>query len=1434
MTTIMDFLYRGTLGGVLLLQIVAGATVVLLLAAAVNVLLRRQSAALRHRIWTLSTLAILALPIFILLLPDLGPVWQVTAAPSTGPGAAANVLEVEAMASEGPGANSSAAETLPATHSPHRSDVQHSGLIPLEAAPQEEPGPSFVPLSPVEATNGRSNRPDPALNVVQHPRTVPTGRRAYYLTVGFLGIWLGGFIAGSLALMASEFSANRLTRCALPIANPAIVSLNEELREAVGIGLAVPLLCSSEIAVPMTIGCSRPVILFPANHSHWPIERWRIVLAHELAHIRRRDVLSQLVARLACVIYWCHPLVWFANSRMRVEREFACDDAVLQMGEVPTQYATHLVEVAAALVHQRKLHVHAVAMASGRTLEHRIRGILKPYRNRSVVAGRTGRMLLAATLAIVVVLSLISPSTSQDDRKTTSDAKKGSHAVAPEKQHDPLGEESASSSKTSEKRDEKKLVRIHGTAVDGSGQPVSGAEITAEYGAEKATETTDAEGNFAFEVPSERVSGSILLGSGPDGTLGFAQLPWDTKPADAVPPQRIRLRAPRKIEVKVVGQEGESIHRANVVLRANYRSTYEATTDSEGRAVLAVPEEMSLDFILADAGRKGIDYVSFRQPQRPVDNPYQLPQDHSDPILLTLSLTRSLSIRVVDPDGQPIEGAQIYPWYLTLPNKGGDANLGLLWLKHTNEDGVVEYDNIPMEQERRLTVWVRKAGFVAQERTMVDTRSSDQEITAMLLPLVPVTGRVQYPDGSPAAGINVDAAGAAYGFDNYRETTVTSDDGTFRLSVHPDCFCMIVAGNEKWASSVEMRVVLRNKPVNQIDLKLQPATHVFGQLTSGPEQDPLGNEYVQLYYEPGKNGSAYYELPEEEKLPNPTNSNVAISPRIVRSVRSDENGRFEFYAGPGDFYIVGPRDADRPRFTIDSQDQVEVNLRAARKVEGMLKGRVVLHDTLEHGVAEVKVFGYPMESHGPHLRATTDAAGYFEVLRATSAQLVGAFSEDKTLGSVVHVEAGAESVVLVLSPTATLQGTLTDDQTGQPAVNREVGANIRIAHKDDTFMRAFTRSDTTDNAGNFRITGVIPGHPYELDVVTGRDNEGHPRGWQHVSIVLPERAEVLDLGELTVRKPYQPPTIEDYIARVFARQDDLAWRLGIARTDAEQAYQQILLLISDPGSDATRQFFEARQDYAGRNLELRKALADYILVGVDLRIQRDLLEELQIPLPEGGGAIAIMNPDGRVVIVGALDHLMRDGKLVRSRLTEFLRTRSLTLPDAEEELDSALATASRENKRVLVQVSGPACAPCVLLSRYLTEHEELVSKDYVYLKLDSRMPNGPEAIGRLRNKSEGGIPWMVILSADGNQLATSDAEEGNIGYPSSETGRLHFEQMLHRTRQRLSDAEIAVLMAGLQPTTAEPDAVERGTQLDALEREGRLLEGAEVKPTDRD
>ena len=209
------------------------------------------------------------------------------------------------------------------------------------------------------------------------------------LTGLILVAWALGVAMLALRTTAGVLSLRRITRRGRTITTGSMRTLLDTTCRR------VRLIESDDVQSPATWRVWRPVIALPTAARAWSAASLETALRHEVAHVRRRDVVTQLMAEAGCALLWFHPAIWFAAARMRAERERACDDAVLVSGASEIDYAASLVAVAAGVSRPAR---GAVGMASASGLESRIRAILNP----AVRRGGSRRVLVSVSAGVLI------------------------------------------------------------------------------------------------------------------------------------------------------------------------------------------------------------------------------------------------------------------------------------------------------------------------------------------------------------------------------------------------------------------------------------------------------------------------------------------------------------------------------------------------------------------------------------------------------------------------------------------------------------------------------------------------------------------------------------------------------------------------------------------------------------------------------------------------------------------------------------------------------------------------------------------------------------------------------------------------------------------------------------------------------------------------
>ncbi|MGH9379574.1 MAG: ankyrin repeat domain-containing protein [Thermoanaerobaculia bacterium] len=341
----------------ILLRLAVQGTAVVALAWVVSSLVRRRAAAVRHLVWTLSTVVLLVLPLAAKL-----------------PGVELPLLPPEAQSQTPSAASAASPDAVPVASTEERS------LRSLSSQTADRKGGDE--------------------GVVVHR---PLWDR--YETVAGL-LYISGMLFSLLPLAVGLLRVRRLARSATELAQePMWAGLLASLTRRLGITRTVSLRRHGRLTVPVTWGWRRPVVLMPVEADEWPEAERCNALLHELAHVARGDWLLQLAARLACAVHWFNPLVWAAARRLAAEAERACDDRVLLGGTRGHDYADQLVVLARRARHGWAPGYAAIAMARPRDLARRVAALLDEatlrgvLRRRSVILSATAALLLTSVIA---------------------------------------------------------------------------------------------------------------------------------------------------------------------------------------------------------------------------------------------------------------------------------------------------------------------------------------------------------------------------------------------------------------------------------------------------------------------------------------------------------------------------------------------------------------------------------------------------------------------------------------------------------------------------------------------------------------------------------------------------------------------------------------------------------------------------------------------------------------------------------------------------------------------------------------------------------------------------------------------------------------------------------------------------------------------------
>ena len=348
-------------GNVSMVMLLFKATIILLVALGITLSMQRTSAGARHLVWLVTVAALLLVPALTawapipvrMLPPELSP--AEAAAPSASPSSLRSFGDAIVNRNAVSG----------------RSSIRSTG----------------APSGSIE--NGTAF-------------TVMGG-----ISVLFV-VWAAVLIVIAASLGYAALVVRRIVKRARPLDTEDWLTPLWEVSDRLSLDEPPRLLRSEDAKMPFACGLFEATIVLPAECDGWSLDRRRAVLLHELAHVRRHDLVGHTLGRVACAVYWFHPLVWKAAKQLRSESERACDDLALACGARATDYAEHLLDIVTSVRRDSTPSV-ALAMARRKEFEGRMLAILDPELRHSSPSRRQSAALIGSLALISIVVGAAAP-----------------------------------------------------------------------------------------------------------------------------------------------------------------------------------------------------------------------------------------------------------------------------------------------------------------------------------------------------------------------------------------------------------------------------------------------------------------------------------------------------------------------------------------------------------------------------------------------------------------------------------------------------------------------------------------------------------------------------------------------------------------------------------------------------------------------------------------------------------------------------------------------------------------------------------------------------------------------------------------------------------------------------------------------------------------
>ncbi|MGC1272647.1 MAG: DUF1559 domain-containing protein [Planctomycetaceae bacterium] len=227
-------------------------------------------------------------------------------------------------------------------------------------------------------------------------------------------LFVAAAVAGAVRLALGAWSVRRTIQRAKPVYDPTLFGLVDVLHAELSCTTPVELRESHEVATAATAGWRKPVLLLPSDWHGWTETERRAVIAHELAHVKRRDYLAAVAAQTALAVHFYHPLLHWLAGRLRLEQELAADALAASVSGGRTVYLRTLAELALRRSDGRVAWPARAFLPSRRTFLRRIEMLRDPRRAADHPAPLLRTLSVAGLLLFGITVAGFRPVTAQN------------------------------------------------------------------------------------------------------------------------------------------------------------------------------------------------------------------------------------------------------------------------------------------------------------------------------------------------------------------------------------------------------------------------------------------------------------------------------------------------------------------------------------------------------------------------------------------------------------------------------------------------------------------------------------------------------------------------------------------------------------------------------------------------------------------------------------------------------------------------------------------------------------------------------------------------------------------------------------------------------------------------------------------------------------